>query len=435
MCATRTKLENPLLPCPKFATLAWGTPYKKTFTSTWQKCGNLCFLDEDSCTEWSWFKFTCSLFSSGQMKTSSQACGWCGQIIGNRSCPVDDCTQHHFNGWWDVVSPCFQKRVQANSEIHNPELCVKTPNPSIQNETEKAVQLLNQTILDSKNLLKLAEDMWTSVPADYKPFCPGEFQDMIRYLKVAVMITPPFVSKASNYIGVPITNILLCFLHTQDGRKLFSDPSVNTAMRKIVNVYGDLLKSPDSLSVFNDLQYGWQSKCALKYLDMSQFNLPDPDAKAWGFKSYNEWFTRTIKDFKVNRPCDENPKALTAIGDVALFYNTVHLKLNDSLYLKNETYSLVQMFGNNETAVFLATPYVGGGLLQVYFSAHKYHRYHAPTDGTVVAAWRIPGIIYAVDEVNVMTDDNFLEIGKGTGKSHLELWIEYGPGKTARFES
>ena len=25
-----------------------------------------------------------------------------------------------------------------------------------------------------------------------------------------------------------------------------------------------------------------------------------------------------------------------------------------------------------------------------------------------------------------MTDDNFLEIGKGTGKSHLDLWIEYG---------
>ena len=68
---------------------------------------------------------------------------------------------------------------------------------------------------------------------------------------------------------------------------------------------------------------------------------------------------------------------------------------------KNESYSLKQIFNDDE----VAKNFEGGAVLQDYFSAHNYHRYHSPVFGTVRYAKKIPGIIYAIDEIN----NNFMD--------------------------
>ena len=319
------------------------------------------------------------------------------------------------------MSPCFKKRV-LKEEIYNPWLCEAEPNNTMKEKTNQAIEALTEAVLNSE-LKNLAEEMHNDVPEDYKEYCPGDFASLIKYLKVVATITPPFTNDAPgfNYLGVPITTVLLCYLHTRKGRIFFANNVVNTHMRNIVNAYGDLLQSKDSLTVFNEFQYGWQSKCARDLLDMDQFNYI-PDEPAWGFDSFNDFFTRSLLDIKKNRPCDAGPYVLTSFGDVTEFYNQTDVEFETPLWAKNESYSLKQMFNNDEQA----KKFEGGAVLQAYFSGHKYHRYHSPANGIIQYAEKVPGIIYAIDEINAGVDDNFTD-GKNVSKqAKLNLWLKYG---------
>ena len=327
---------------------------------------------------------------------------------------VEDCDHHHFTTWWDVVSPCFKKRVQ-NQTIDNPELCIPEPNPTMKTKIDDSIQALKTTVYDSEELLALVDKMYENVPTDYAEYCPGDFDAMITYLKVVVMIPPTFLIGAANYIGVPITTVVLCFLHTQEGRKFFANPKVNENMRTIVNVYAEVLNSSDSISVFNDGRYGWKSTCAKRLVKYEEFH--------GGFKSFNDFFTRDIKDVKTKRPLDNGDYVLTAPGDVALSYHAMNVDFNNSLYMKNEKYSLLQIF-NNEPSV--AQPFVGGAILQVYFSASKYHCYHAPISGEIIYAEKVPGIIYAIDEVNAAKNNDLIGGKSVSPQEKLDLWLELG---------
>ena len=327
---------------------------------------------------------------------------------------MEDCTHHHFSSWWDVVSPCFKKRVEKK-QISNPELCIPEPGRAIKEKINQALTDLNNTVYSSTALLAMVDRMYRSVPEDYVEYCPGDFDAMITYLKVVVMIPPPFLIDAQNYIGVPITTVLLCFLHTQEGRRFFANPEVNRNMRIIVNVYGELLKSNESMGVFNDGQYGWNSTCAKKLVHYEEFH--------GGFQSFNDFFTREIKDIEVARPVDKGFYVLTAPGDVSLSYKANNVDFNNSLHIKNEKYSLLQIF-NNEPSI--ARSFVGGAILQVFFSATSYHWYHSTVSGQVIYAKKVPGIIYAIDEVNAAKNNNLTDGVSVTPEEKLELWLEKG---------
>ena len=74
---------------------------------------------------------------------------------------------------------------------------------------DDSIQALNTTVYDSKELLALVDKMYQNVPTDYVEYCPGDFDAMVTYLNVVVMIPPPFLIDAANYIGVPITTVVL----------------------------------------------------------------------------------------------------------------------------------------------------------------------------------------------------------------------------------
>ena len=244
---------------------------------------------------------------------------------------VESCEKGHFSDWWSAVSPCFKKRV-LNETIDNPSLCEAEPSNAMKMKLVNSVDAFHQDVTQDLGLLNLAEEMHNDVPEDYKEYCPGDFSSLIIYLREVATITPPFINDAPsyNYLGVPITTVLLCYLHTLTGRLFFANSTVNNHMMAIVTNYGKLLQSEDSLTVFNDLQYGWKSKCAKQLLNMDQF-VYNKDDEFWGFRSFNEFFTRSLRDIKKNRPCDENPYVLAAFGEVTLTYNQTEVELNTPL--------------------------------------------------------------------------------------------------------
>jgi phosphatidylserine decarboxylase len=67
--------------------------------------------------------------------------------------------------------------------------------------------------------------------------------------------------------------------------------------------------------------------------------------------------------------------------------------MRDTFWIKSQPYSLLDMFGASHKA--LAAPFAGGTVYQAYLSAYDYHRWHAPVDGTVIAAYRLPGTYYS----------------------------------------
>ena len=110
---------------------------------------------------------------------------------------------------------------------------------------------------------------------------------------------------------------------------------------------------------------------------------------------------------------------LASPGDINWNLGKTDVQLNTSLYLKNESYSLLQIFNNDKTQ---AEYYIHGSIGSVYFSANKYHWYHAPVSGKIISLKRIPGIIYAIDEENVNAYDDL----PTTENSTLDNWIKYG---------
>ena len=215
--------------------------------------------------------------------------------FGSSHILVEDCSQHHYEGWWDVLSPCFKQRIDNGNDFANithPELCVKKPDNVYTAKIEEYVNEL-RSLYETDQSIPRFPTVDVDVPKDYRSFCPGNFEDMLKYLQLVATITPPYLTDSGDQLGVPIATMLVCYMHTTKGREFFANQYVNKQMIKIVNKYGELLNSSTSLTVFNHLQYGWTSKCAQKFINYTKFVLPDPNNNiTFGFTSFNDFFTR-----------------------------------------------------------------------------------------------------------------------------------------------
>ena len=98
----------------------------------------------------------------------------------------------------------------------------------------------------------------------------------------------------------------------------------------------------------------------------------------------------------------------------------MNVQLNADFAVKNETYSLLNIFNNDERR---ARYYENGSIASVFFSAIKYHWYHAPVEGAVVHIEKIHGIINAIDELN---QNKYNQLQNGTEGTLLDNWIRYG---------
>ena len=206
---------------------------------------------------------------------------------------VEDCKHHHYEGWWDVLSPCFKQRIDKEKVTH-PELCVKKPDNEYTEDIHNIIEEFRTAYYGQvSQVIPPFPNVDTEVPKDYRSFCPGNFDDMLTYLQLVATITPPYLVNSGDQLGVPIATMLVCYMHTDKGRQFFANYWVNGYMVRIVNKYGELLNSPVSLSVFNHLQYGWTSKCAQSFIKYNKFELPEPNNNlTFGFKSFNDFFTR-----------------------------------------------------------------------------------------------------------------------------------------------
>ena len=161
-----------------------------------------------------------------------------------------------------------------------------------------------------------------------------------------------------------------------------------------------MLESPVSLKYITPEEpNGWLSPSASKNTDWSEYylNLEDPH---WGFKSFNDFFTRAIRPEA--RPIDSRSNSIVHSSDSSPLHfsseiygknPSFNVQPESQFWLKDNEYSVYDMFGAEEREVkdLVDEHFVGGTIYQAILCPWYYHRWHAPVSGTIIKSYRIGG--------------------------------------------
>ena len=106
------------------------------------------------------------------------------------------------------------------------------------------------------------------------------------------------------------------------------------------------------------------------------------------YRSFNDFFTRELKAGARPLPEDEKVIACPADGRVS---QSGRIASGQMLQAKGWRYSLAGL------AHELGDGFDGGSFATIYLAPPDYHRVHAPSAGTLIAAKAIPGALFAVN--------------------------------------
>ncbi|CAK7264935.1 hypothetical protein SEPCBS57363_001334 [Sporothrix epigloea] len=275
-----------------------------------------------------------------------------------------------------------------------------------------ALQEFKEFIEASPRIYMYFTSMWDEVPhrAVYQRDPTGsrqirDYEHMLDVLNHSFSRAPEWTDAAESVgmVGVPLCAIFDYAMGTPSGHAAFLDPDVNRMLKKILNVWGQYLTTPASAEVLGDHKTGWFGKVGLTEL-LKVANMPyqtnhkfedmyicDPTAKYYGYKSWDDFFTRRVHDKArpiasptddsvINNACESRPY------DVAH-----HAKLRSKFWIKGQPYSILDMLAHDP----LAQQFDGATAYQAFLSALSYHRWHSPVSGTIKRAYVQEGTYFS----------------------------------------
>ncbi|GAO17220.1 hypothetical protein UVI_02057420 [Ustilaginoidea virens] len=232
-----------------------------------------------------------------------------------------------------------------------------------------------------------------------------DYEHMLQVLNHIVTRAPEWTEAAESVgvVGVPFCAIFDYPMATPSGHAAFLDPDVNRALKKVLNEWGEYLKTPESAAALGDHSVGWFGKTGLSDM-MEVANAPykssmkfeemfvcDPTAKHMGFKSWDDFFTRRVRDSARPVACPDDDDVIANACESQV-YNVEHgVRLRDRFFAKGQPYSLLDMLAHDG----LAPSFAGGTVYQAFLSALSYHRWHAPVSGTVRRAFVQDGTYFS----------------------------------------
>ncbi|KAJ6185164.1 hypothetical protein N7519_006465 [Penicillium mononematosum] len=271
-----------------------------------------------------------------------------------------------------------------------------------------------ELIESNTRIYMLLSSMFNEVPRNkrygHDPTGNPEIRDYSHFLYVInhlLTTAPSWTDKAHRVglVGLPINAVLDWPMGTPSGYAAFLDPDINAMIKKILNAWGEFLRSPASAEVLNDSAHGWFGKTGrrdltavakigvlaatdLQFHDMYDC---DPSAPNHGYKSWDHFFTRTLKEGI--RPVEDpdDGKVIANACESQPYRITRHARARDKFWIKSQPYSVLDMLGHDP----LASQFVGGTVYQAFLSALSYHRWHSPVSGKVVKAYVVDGTYYS----------------------------------------
>lgn len=256
-----------------------------------------------------------------------------------------------------------------------------------------------------------------------------DYEHLIHVLNHILTTAPSWNDKSERVglVGLPINAILDWPIGTHSGFALFLDPQVNAMIKKMLNAWGEYLQSPASAEVLNDGKSGWFGPTGVKELtvtanvgetshNFSDMFHCDPNAKHYGFTSWDNFFTRTFKEGVRPVAGPDDPNVIANACESLPFKSARNVKLRDHFWVKGQRYSLLDMLAQDP----LAEKFVGGTVYQAFLSALSYHRWHSPVSGKIVKAFVKDGTYYSEPPFEDFTDTHDAdEGGESTGQGYI----------------
>jgi len=196
-------------------------------------------------------------------------------------------------------------------------------------------------------------------------------------------------------VGTPFSAIILWTMGTPAGFAAYRNEKINNMFKKILNEWAKFLNSKESLYVLNTSKNGWMSPDAMNILKMDSYCY-DPNKKYWGFKSWNDFFTRKLKPNARPIMGIDNNKVIVSACDSSIYRIKSNVKKYSKFWIKSQPYSVADMLNNDTPYV---NKFVGGHVFQAFLSPFNYHRWHSPISGTVLKAYVKEGLYFSQSTV------------------------------------
>ena len=114
-------------------------------------------------------------------------------------------------------------------------------------------------------------------------------------------------------------------------------------------------------------------------------------SNALKFKSFNEFFTRSLKEGV--RQIDTDPHSIVSPADGAIS-QLGKIEEGDIFHAKGQSFSVEKLIADPQ----LAEPFKNGHFATVYLSPKDYHRVHMPFAGTLTETLYVPGELFSVNQ-------------------------------------
>ena len=197
----------------------------------------------------------------------------------------------------------------------------------------------------------------------------------------------------NDLVGFPINAILDWPMGTAAGYAMFTNDRVNEMFKKMFDVWSAFLTSPESRYVLSTEPSGWFGEGASMVIpDFVETYECNPDEPYYGFKSWDDFFTRRFRPDVRPKNYLNDDKYITSACESTIYCIAKDVKDRDQFWLKGQPYSLADMLNYEYDYV---DQFAGGTIFQAFLSATKYHRWHSPVNGVVVDVFNVPGTYYA----------------------------------------
>jgi phosphatidylserine decarboxylase len=225
--------------------------------------------------------------------------------------------------------------------------------------------------------------------------------EMIVLINDVLDTAPEFNN--TELVGCPINAILDWTMATPAGCAAFCNPKITAAFKEILDYWKRFLSSPYSRYVLSKefeskhevgvIKKGWMCEEAQEKLHMDDY-VHEKDAPHWGFRSWNDFFTRRLKAGARKIDHKDDNRVIVSSADSTVFQISHNVKEVARFWIKKQPYSLREMLNFNPNH----KRFIGGDVYQAFLCAYDYHRWHSPIKGTVVDTEIVQGTYYAEAE-------------------------------------
>ncbi len=160
-------------------------------------------------------------------------------------------------------------------------------------------------------------------------------------------------------------------------------------LRDFAVAWGEFLDTPESAEYLESYKFG------------PEYNYQDYVGCESGYRTFNDWFSRTFRDIDKQRPVAQPeddrivafPAESTYVGQWAITSPVPAgepLPSESSIVVKHIEWPIPELLKDSE----YGKAFEGGVLVHSFLNVYDYHRQHAPVSGRVLEAKFIPGQVY-----------------------------------------